>query len=142
MMFVFLKLKSYYSVRKEIQMSFKGKPMKKFLPFFLIILFAIACSNTGLLKHDYSNNNFDVTYVKANLEFLASDYLEGRDATSNSEKVASQFIAGELLKYGLQPFGDSGTFFQNVPFNSRRLDESSNITFYNDDSMAAELKTW
>jgi hypothetical protein len=53
------------------------------------------------------------TYVKSNLEFLASDELEGREATSRGEKLAALFISEELEKYGVEPYGDSGSYFQD-----------------------------
>ncbi len=75
------------------------------------------------------NNSY--TYVKSNLEFLASDELEGREATSRGEKLASLFISEELEKYGVLPFGDSGTYFQNFDMIVSNLSEDSKVTFYN-----------
>jgi len=39
----------------------------------------------------------------------------------------TEYIAGELKRLGLQPAGDSGTYFQNVPFGVQTLDSSSTI---------------
>lgn len=69
------------------------------------------------------------TYVKSNLEFLASDELEGREATTRGAKVASAFIAEELEKYGIEPYGDNGTYFQNFNMIAEGFDENCNISF-------------
>lgn len=114
--------------------------MKRIVSIFILTLFLASCSSINLIEHDYSSNTFDITHVKSNLEFLASDYLQGRDAASLSEKVASQFIAGELQKYGLQPFGDDGTYFQNITFNSRKISGNSKIVIYNSDSSITALE--
>lgn len=70
-----------------------------------------------------------LTYVKSNLEFLASDELEGREATSHGAKIASLFISEELEKYGVIPFGDSGTYFQNFNIYVSGYKEGSKIHF-------------
>lgn len=71
-------------------------------------------------------------YVKANLEFLASDELEGRETTSKGEKLASLFIAQELEKYGVKPFGDNGTYFQNFNMTVTGYHNQSNITIFDE----------
>lgn len=44
------------------------------------------------------------TSIKANLEFLASDELEGRESTTRGEKLAALFISSELKKYDIKPY--------------------------------------
>jgi hypothetical protein len=70
----------------------------------------------------------DTSYLGANLRFLASDELEGREATTRGEQLASEFIAAQLHSYGVQPFGDSGTYFQNFPLERSTFDTSSMAT--------------
>ena len=73
-------------------------------------------------------------YLKANLSFLASDELEGREATTRAEKIASLFIAGELNKYGAKPFGDDGAYFQNFPVSVKSFAGRSNLQIISKDS--------
>ncbi|HEX6250282.1 MAG TPA: M20/M25/M40 family metallo-hydrolase [Gemmatimonadaceae bacterium] len=54
----------------------------------------------------------------AHVRFLADDALEGRLAGSPGERCAGDYIADEFRRLGLQPAGDSGTFFQIVPLAS------------------------
>ena len=77
---------------------------RTYLQLFIVILLSASAIHS---------QNQSVQYLKSNLEFLASDELEGREATTRGEKIASLFIAQELNKYGVKPFGDSGSFFQN-----------------------------
>jgi len=50
--------------------------------------------------------------LRAHVEWLASDELEGRGTGTPSIDLAAEYIAREFLRYGLQPAGDNGTFFQ------------------------------
>lgn len=68
-----------------------------------------------------------LTRLKANVEFLASDELEGRATGSSGEKIAAQFIASELKKYGVKPFGDNASYFQDFPIASMVLDSTSEL---------------
>ncbi len=80
------------------------------------------------------------TYVKSNLEFLASDELEGREATTRGAKAASAFIAEELEKYGVEPYGDTGTYFQNFDMIVEGFDKDCNISFLFKDNSTVTLE--
>jgi len=58
---------------------------------------------------------------------FADDSMRGRMAGSAEAMKGTEYIAGELKRLGLQPAGDSGTYFQNVPFGVQTLDSSSTI---------------
>ena len=62
--------------------------------------------------------------IKAQMAFLASDWMEGRAAGEKGERMAGDYIAGMLQLYGVKPFGDfvrtrnnqdnrERTYFQN-----------------------------
>ena len=80
-----------------------------------------------------------LNYLKSNLEFLADDLLEGREATTRGEKLASLFIAKELQKYGIKPFGDNGTYFQNFDMQVKGLKDGSTIKL-NDENGKPQLE--
>lgn len=68
--------------------------------------------------------------LKAHLEFIASDELEGRDTPSKGLDVATLYVATMLKLWGAQPAGDSGTYFQQIPLGQRLLDTAaSSIDF-------------
>ncbi len=80
-----------------------------------------------------------LTYIRTNLEFLASDELEGRESTTKGETISSLYIAKELEMYGVKPFGDDGTYFQNFEVEVRWVHENSKVTFIANDG-ETELK--
>jgi hypothetical protein len=59
--------------------------------------------------------------VRAHVEFLADDLLEGREAGTRGYDVAARYVASELAQAGVAPAGDGGTFFQEVPLLESRL---------------------
>src|SRR5260370_23947731 len=53
--------------------------------------------------------------MAAHDQFLSSDLLEGRGPGTRGDEIAQQYIAAQFESYGLQPAGDGGTYYQNVP---------------------------
>ncbi len=53
--------------------------------------------------------------LRAHLGFLADDALEGRAPGTRGGELAAKYIASQFQRLGLQPAGDSGTYFQRVP---------------------------
>lgn len=60
--------------------------------------------------------------LRADLFFLASPDLAGRQAGALGDHVATDFIAAEFMRLGLKPVGDNGTYFQNLPLVYGALD--------------------
>jgi hypothetical protein len=88
--------------------------------FLLIVLISsVSCS--------LNNSKYDILFsdsrkiIESNLYFLASDELEGREAGQAGEKIASQFISNQLKQYGVKPFGENGTYFQNFPLQKTKI---------------------
>ncbi len=54
--------------------------------------------------------------VRADVEFLASDNLDGRDTGSKGYAIAADYVAAQFRAIGLEPAGDKGGWFQQVPF--------------------------
>ena len=67
----------------------------------------------------------NVDNIKAHMDFLAHDLLEGRDTGSRGHEIASLYIANEFQKYGLVPAGDKDTFMQRVAFRKGLLVQES-----------------
>ena len=53
--------------------------------------------------------------IRAHVEFLAGDLLEGRATASRGYDIAAAYVASQFRQAGLQPGGDEQTFFQSVP---------------------------
>jgi hypothetical protein len=60
--------------------------------------------------------------LKADLAFLASDNLKGRNAGSAEDHIATDYIATEFMRLGLKPVGDNGTYFQEMEINTADVD--------------------
>jgi len=56
-----------------------------------------------------------------------ADSMLGRDAQSGGHDKAARYLASEAARLGLQPAGESGSWFQTVPLGVRRLSSESRI---------------
>jgi hypothetical protein len=77
------------------------------------ILIAIACSSRA--AESGPGNAVDQDAIKAHVEFLAHDLLEGRAAGTRGYDLAAAYVAAQFRQYGLQPAGDDTSFYQAVP---------------------------
>jgi Zn-dependent M28 family amino/carboxypeptidase len=57
----------------------------------------------------------DSNALRAHLEFLADDALEGRRPGTRGGELAARYIAAQFERLGLEPAGDSGTYYHRVP---------------------------
>ena len=62
--------------------------------------------------------------IRADMRFLADDLLEGRGTGTRGHEIAAKFIASQFEAMGLEPAGQDGTYFQNVPLRSMRPGEA------------------
>lgn len=53
--------------------------------------------------------------IRADVEFLASDLLEGRDTGSRGHELAAAYVASRFRALGLRPAGEKGGWYQQVP---------------------------
>jgi hypothetical protein len=63
--------------------------------------------------------------IRADMRFLADDLLEGRGTATRGFDIAAKFMATQFEGMGLQPAGDSGTYFQNVPLRRVKPDPAN-----------------
>jgi Peptidase family M28 len=61
--------------------------------------------------------------VRAHIEFLAHDSLEGRETGTRGHEIAANYVATRFQALGLQPTSKDG-WFQQVPFRGAQLDEA------------------
>jgi hypothetical protein len=66
--------------------------------------------------------------IASHIRFLADDLLAGRDPGTHGYDVAARYVASELQAIGVKPAGESGTYFQKVPF-VRGTQVSSSVEF-------------
>jgi aminopeptidase YwaD len=67
--------------------------------------------------------------IRAHMEFLASDALEGRGSGTHDELVAATYVASEFRAYGAQPAGDDGGYLQRVALVVRKLKSAPELNY-------------
>ena len=58
--------------------------------------------------------------VRADMEFLADDALQGRGSATRDEHIAALFAAAQFQSLGLEPGGDSGTYLQKIALSPQQ----------------------
>src|SRR5215218_10021464 len=56
----------------------------------------------------------DHRVLRSDLEFLADDALEGRRPGTRGGELAAKYVAAQFERLGLEPAGDSGTYYHRV----------------------------
>jgi Zn-dependent M28 family amino/carboxypeptidase len=120
--------------------------MKKLFYLFLYLLpFTPGCSIFNPTTKDY----ISIENIKANLNFFASDELEGREATTRGEKLAALFLTTELRKYGVKPFfslkesaesNPTKSHLQEFELNASTIESSSTLTYISGGGDVVTLK--
>ncbi len=84
--------------------------------------------------------------LKDYLYFIASDEMEGRDTPSRGLDITAKFIAMQMSRWGIQPAGDNGTYFQKMTLRRDKLEpEMTNVSIngqtfkYGDDFLARPI---
>lgn len=83
---------------------------------FLAISSAVAQSDKELVTETIS-----ATETRAQISFLASDELKGRDTPSEGQEVAARFIATQLEMFGVKAYEELGGYLQQVPFEISKV---------------------
>ena len=96
----------------------------RFLPASLILFAATATLHAATPPGD----PVSARRVHADVEFLASDSLEGRDTGSKGYAIAADYVASQFRAIGLEPAGEQGGWFQQVPFRRASFDKPPTMT--------------
>jgi Zn-dependent M28 family amino/carboxypeptidase len=82
-----------------------------------LVLLLVAASLASALLAEEADPAPEISAerIKESVAFLASDRLEGRGPGTRGEFLATEYLAAEFKKAGLQPIGELGTYFQPVP---------------------------
>jgi Zn-dependent M28 family amino/carboxypeptidase len=74
-----------------------------------LLVFVLLCAgyiSTAQTESEKGLAVITTDVVKGQLEFLASDWMEGRAVGTKGEYLAGDYIASMFKVYGIQPFGD------------------------------------
>jgi Zn-dependent M28 family amino/carboxypeptidase len=72
----------------------------------------------------------------AHLRYLSDDLLEGRAPATRGGALAAKYVAAQFERLGLEPAGDSGTYFHQVPVITHTPDPTLTITGANPATLA------
>jgi Zn-dependent M28 family amino/carboxypeptidase len=88
------------------------------------LFFGAACAVALLLPGSASTQTSTATRLaraasaqvfQAHIEFLSNDLLEGRAPATRGGDLAALYIASQFRRLGLEPAGDSGSYFHQIP---------------------------
>lgn len=80
-------------------------------PFFFLLI-GLLTSQTFFAQ----NQKDQLQQLRVDVVYLASDYLEGREAGTAGERLAADYIVKRFQEMGLQPAGSNGSWFQSFDF--------------------------
>lgn len=71
--------------------------------------------------------------IRAQMDFLAGDAMQGRGSGTNFERIAAEYIGSQFRQFGLEPAGDSDYtgqkgFVQKITMESVKFTESPTLT--------------
>ncbi len=77
--------------------------------------------------------------MKQHVDYLASEYMEGRRTGTVGERRATAYVAGLFEKMGLEPAGDEGGYFQEFDFTAGvSIGEASRLTLNDMEDFATD----
>ncbi len=90
-------------------------------------------------------NSFSKNALRAHMDFLADDLLEGRGTGTRGQEIAAHYLASQFEAAGLEPAGDKesdGTrsWFQAVPMREIRADKLQSSMYLEKDGQRQPLE--
>ena len=88
-------------------------------------LATIVVASTALAQTDGAPSRITAQEIDGHLRFLSSDLLEGRAPATRGGQLAEQYIASELMAFGVKPGVGDTSYFQRVPIDVVKADPAS-----------------
>ncbi len=92
-----------------------------FLCLVLFFRFAVAQSGSSDFPPEELLRQIRPEAIRAHMEFLADDLLEGRATGARGFQLAANYVRAQFEEMGLKPAGVNGTYFQNIHFRKIEL---------------------
>src|SRR5688572_19585510 len=97
-------------------------PVKEcFLAAILIALSTSCAMRSGPSGPSGLSDPINEVSVRAHMEFLASDAMNGRGSGTRDEWIAVTYVAAHLRRLGLEPLGDDGGYVQTIAIERPEL---------------------
>ncbi len=100
--------------------------MRKYISVFIFLVLSANCGLSTDLS-DSGAEKIKVLNLKANLKFLASDELEGRETGKRGLKIAAKFLETQYCMAGLTPVPGNSSMYQKFSISKNRILNSSQI---------------
>jgi hypothetical protein len=105
-------------------------PVTRRLPAVLAAALVAGCATHGSPKPpDASGSDISEQSVRAHMEFLASDALNGRGSGTRDEWLAALYAAAQMRQWGLEPLGDQGGYVQTVEVERQEAAAPPSLSF-------------
>lgn len=88
----------------------------------ILVLYLLAVPSLAKVKKATFDGQAALSYIK----HLASDSMMGRESGQPGGVMAEEYIASKFKKWGIEPAGDNGTYFQN--FTSEHSHVAEGVT--------------
>src|SRR5688500_11478854 len=97
-------------------------PVKEcFLAAILIALSTSCAMRSGPSGPSGLSDPINEVSVRAHMEFLASDAMNGRGSGTRDEWIAVTYVAAQLRRWGLEPMGADGGYVQTIEIERAEL---------------------
>ena len=117
-------------------------PKARFIPLALLLLTAAAPSvvraqgsgklnkygNPATMKPAKTTSAINERDLRIRLYQFADDSMQGRQIGRNGNMKGTDMIAAEVKRLGLVPAGDDGTYFQVLPYHTKKFTSHSRLT--------------
>lgn len=101
------------------------KPSHHYMPYFAVFAFTACFQYFGSGSSPATHPAISAEDLRTRLGIYADDSMLGRAAGSIGNRRATDYIAREFNRLGLEPAGDSGGYFQSIhPAPTARFDVS------------------
>jgi hypothetical protein len=81
------------------------------------VITVVACAHAGTVARTGATSaDISEADLRHRLFLIADDSMMGRETGSEGAYKATEYIASEFRRLGLEPAGENGTYFQTVPF--------------------------
>jgi len=118
------------------------------LSFALLLSAAFAGAPAGApvgLSEDSASlaaalTTIDADHLSADVHFIASDQLEGRDTPSAGLRVAARFLRSRLQRLGWQPGAEGDSYFHTYELHVNRIDDVASHLVIERDGKSVRLQ--
>ena len=95
---------------------------------YLTLLVFFSCSQAN-------ERSYGLVEMQRDLEYLASDELEGRETGTQGEALAAKYISETFQDLGLMPMGSEGSYYQEFEFKDKAVISESNFIKLSDNEL-------